>query len=157
MLSLSLILRRKDENVISGCRPLWVFVMFGCHHSFEAVHPAPSYSWRILSPFSEVHMVGTPVRVAGCLTVVQQPAQGLLHRIWVQSYGVARTFNACDLTLCSHKETRIFLSFPLCRTWHLLKELPSLWGVVNIFSAHSPTWQFLLISQQCETFEESWC
>lgn len=23
---------------------------------------------------------------------------------------------------------------------------------VNIFSAHSPTWQFLLAGQQCETF-----
>ena len=26
---------------------------------------------------------------------------------------------------------------------------------VNIFSAHSPTWQFLLVGQQCETFQES--
>lgn len=25
----------------------------------------------------------------------------------------------------------------------------------NIFSAHSPTWQFLLAGQQCETFDDS--
>lgn len=39
----------------------------------------PRILHRILSSFSEVHMVVTPVRVAGCLTVVQYPAQGQLH------------------------------------------------------------------------------
>lgn len=151
MLNLSLVLRRKDENVISWWRPLWVVMMFGCHCNFEAVHRAPSYSSQDTYCLHSLrctwwwHLSGW---LAAWLWYNSQ------HKVYyigsVQSCGVALTFNACDLTLCSHKETRIFffiffmqdLAFPertaffvgSCK--HFLRPQPH----VTVSSCQSAVW-----------------
>lgn len=98
--------------------------------------------------FAEGRMVAIPVRAA------QLAAQGLLRVMWCPlSLCVVTSCNILSSRSVSHKgrfcqDTRILLSFsfPVCGSWHFLKERASLWEVKKTFSQPTaPRGSFFLL------------